>query len=946
MPPRTRGVKASKTSKENINIITKNKVKTAKPVRKPLADKTNSASDENASPEPVKKVIQKSTKSSRKVVPNDENASPEPVKKVIQKNTKSSRKIVPDVIDEERPRRNRRLPTRYVENLVLNNLSNSKESAISPSKLNAKSPVKNSSKVESPFKSPINLDNSLLANRPRRVSRLPSKFDDQSESPNKATIQPCHTSTPLVPKSKNLLNNVPRTLSDKQKGILDNELLQKEMPQKILQQKVTPQKVIAQKAKQLKVTPQKQTKVVPQKVISQNNKQMNESPQNTKHAQTKLVQKKLSDIVKDNTHANIDTKRTRRVRKPVEYKEVTLSPKLKSPETTKPSNNNGKKILKASSSFRVLEDKKENNRDNLDVYEFTFDPTQEPPPQKKKKKKVTNRKQAKPKTRVYNNNYEKNLARALADLKNTVNKKTEKGGIPSSAANNNAQQVAITQPPVPNQSGVVICTTAQIHNNPDNNNTVKSKVVTKNHASIRVEDIAADFEATIDHHDDINYSPVNSPHCNDIEPNNTGNVTPDREAIIRFDDPLNLRNELSFFDEQPVASSSMNMSTRNPTATPWRVEFENLPIKWQANTYVKPDMTPALESSYINQFDDGKKKHVYTNMIAQENDVLPDIIENEAPKLKQTSIISFIKEVIERSASKKKKLKETPKKANSLFDDPNTSVNTVGNKTPSKDKSDSSEQITSKENETSAELNKVHKRKNDGDINPTPAKVSRKDKENTLFGFDDSENQQENMSPVEIVNKNRLRNLRSRSGAVLKELNKQTGPMRVDLPAAMKTKMAPSSDVVEKIFDQMKSATDAPVLLDAQEDGVETTNVADMPVERASIDDDSQSVHLFEDIELVHHVKPTRKSYGKSKKVTFRQHSSDSEERGEVARNLSSDEEDLSFHLPEVKTKRATKKKKTKKQLLSKKEKAEVDAWAACFNSMCEDIEEFDLVVE
>lgn len=830
MPPRIRAVRASKASNENNNIITKNKlktaVKTAKPARKPLADKTNSASDENASPEFVKKVSQKSTKSSRKVTA------------------------------EERPRRNRRLPTRYVENQVLSNLSNSKDSAISPSKLNAKTPPINSSKVESPFKSPINLDNSLLANRPRRVSRLPSKFDCQSESPNKVTIQPCHTSTPLLQKTKNLPKNVPRSSEDKQKGLSNKELLQTEIPQKILQPKVSPQKVVSQKAKQLKVTHQKSpiTKVVPQKVTSQSNKQINEFPQKTKHSQTKLVQKKLTDIVKDDIHTNIDTKRARRLRKPVEYKEITLSPKLKSPETTKSSNTNGKKTLQTNTSIRVLEDKKKlNNRDNLDVYEFTFDPTQEPPPQKKKKK-VTNKRQAKPKIRVYNNNYEKNLARALADLKNTVNKKTEKV-VPSVAANNNAEKEAATQPLVHKQAGVVICTTAEIHNNPDDNKSVKSNVVTKNHTSIRVQDIAADFEATIDHHDDINYSPVNSPHCNDIEPSNVGHVTPDRETI-QFNDPLNLRNELSFFDEQPVASSSMNMSTRNPTATPWRVEFENLPIKWQANTYVKPDMTPALESSYINQFDDGKKKHVYTNMIAQENDVLPDIVENEAPKLKQTSIISFIKEVIERSASKKKKSIDTPKKGNSLFDEPKTSVTAVGNKTPSKDMSDLSKKKTSKEDDTSGRINKVHKRKNDGDLNPTPAKVPRNDKENTLFGFDDSENQQENMSPLKIVNNNRLRNLRSRSGAALKELNKQTGPMRVDLPAAMKTKMAPSSDIVEKMFDQMKSATDAPMLLDAREDEVEATNVTDeMPVERLSMEEDSQSVHLFEDIELVHHLK-------------------------------------------------------------------------------------------
>ncbi|XP_063539280.1 uncharacterized protein LOC134748425 [Cydia strobilella] len=981
MPPRTRTVRAPKASKENVENLLKTQAKNTgqviKPARKPLADKTNSASDENTSPEPDKKVIKKSNK---------------PILKPIA--------TVPVTNEENRPRRNRRLPPRFVENEVLKNLSNSKENAVSPNKSLNKTPVKSTVNVESPFKTPTTvLDNSLLANRPKRVSRLPSKFDENS-SPDKFFSTHCHTSTPLVSKAHEKPKHVRKAVVGKQKQVqqekIENAPLQitpqRVSPRKGTLLKAAPQNTSSAKTTSQKVTPQKQ---IPNKV----------TPQKTNVTQKKLVQKKLSKVAKNNVDTNLNHKqdRVRRLRKPVEYKEDTLSLKVKSPEK-KSTNTVGRKTLNANSSFRILEEKKSKNGEQ-DIYEFTFDPTEEPAPQKKKKKKVTTRKPTKPKTRVYNNNYEKNIARALADLKNVVSKQKPESETATKTSNtvqlgNNVMQPASNKAAIsaPNPSSIVISTVAEIHpdydknmvraladfknavskpkpesetvtktsntvqpvNNvvpqtsnktavsasnpsvistvaeihpdPAQNTSVRSNVSTK-HVSYRVEDIAADFDASMDH--EINYSPVNSPHRIEPEPEICpSNTNPE---YIRPDDPLNLRNDLSFFDDQPVANSSMNAS-KNPTATPWRAEFENLPIKWQANTYVKPDMTPALECSFVNHFDDSKKKHVYTNMVTEYNDALPEL-EDAAPKLKQTSIISFIKEVVEKKSNRKKRgASATPSKANSLFDISNVISRSVA--TPRKETSGVSN--NSAENET-CDRNKPQKRKNNVDNNPTPAKLPRKDNENTLFGFDDSDNQdQENVSPVKV--NNRLRSLRSRSGAVLKDINKQTGPMRAELPVAMKAKLAPSSEAVEKIYDQMKPAADAPVLPDKQGEA-EVTNV-----EMADgLEDDSQSVHLFEDIELVHHLKPTRKSYGKAKKVTF-QNTSDSASE-DKARNQSSDDEvdnleDLSFHLPQVKAKKATKKKKTKKQVLSKKEKAEVDAWAACFNSMCDDIEEFDLVVE
>ncbi|XP_061721981.1 uncharacterized protein LOC133528566 [Cydia pomonella] len=914
MPPRTRTVRAPKASKENVDNPHKTKAKNTaqatKLARKPLADKTNSASDENTSPQPIKKVIKKSNKP-------------------IQKPSAT----FPVTNGENRPRRNRRLPPRYVENEMLNNLSNNKENAVSPNKSLNKTPVKSTVNVESPFKTPTTLDNSLLANRPKRVSRLPSKFDENS-SPNKFVPTHCHTSTPLVSKAHEKPKDVRKMAVGKQKKAHQEKL--ENTPSQITPQRVSPRKGTFQKTVPQNTVSEKAT---PQKVTLQKSPQKETSnkftPQTTKITQKKLVQKKLSEVVKNNIDSNLNHKqnRVRRLRKPIEYKEDTLSPKKKS------TNADGRRILKANSSFRVLEEKNSKNG-NKDIYEFTFDPTEEPAPPKKKKKKVTTRKPTNPKRRVYNNNYEKNIARALADLKNAVMKQKPDSQTATKTSNtvqpsNNVVQQASNETAVsaPNPSSIVISTVAEIHPDPAQNTSIRSNLSTKQ-VSYRVEDIAADFDASIDH--EINYSPVISPHRIEPEPESCpSNKSPE---YISPDDPLNLRDDLSFFDDQPVANSSINAS-KNPSATPWRAEFENLPIKWQANTYVKPDMTPALECSFVNHFDDSKKKHVYTNMVTESNDALTEL-EDAAPKLKQTSIISFIKEVVEKKSNRKKRgASATPTKPNSLFDISNVTSRSVA--TPRKETSGASN--NSAENEIS-ESNKIQKRKNNVDNNPTPAKLPRKDNENTLFGFDDSENQdQENVPPVK-VNNDRLRSLRSRSGAVLKEINKQTGPMRAELPAVMKAKLAPSSEVVEKIYDQMKSAADAPVLLDKQGDA-EVTNV-----EMADIlEDDSQSVHLFEDIDLVHHLKPTRKSYGKAKKVTF-QKASDSASEVEAHNQSSDDEadnlEDLSFHLPQVKAKKATKKKKSKKQVLSKKEKAEVDAWAACFNSMCEDIEEFDLVVE
>ncbi|KAL0819826.1 hypothetical protein ABMA28_007852 [Loxostege sticticalis] len=881
MPPKTRA-RTTKASKENIGVVEKSKSKTAKATkpRKALADKTNSASDDNASAEIPQKVI-------KKTVSNGENA----------------------LQNVPRPRRERRLPNRFVENQVLNNLSNSKEVETSKSAVNkSKTPNKNDSILSTSKTPQKDTDNSLLAPRPKRICRLPSKFDEHSVSPNKFIPVGCHASTPILPKKAKpdpKLSQKPASL----KVVKEPKLLNYKSP---------PKTTVLNNKSPLKTS------------VSNNKNPLKTSVSNNKSPQKPSVAK-ASDSNNNAKQRLLNSRPTRN--------------KRKSPEKS-PAKTAGEKLLEKSFSFRVLEDKKKLKRDSshLDVYEFTYDPNEEPPPQKKKRKKTVKKKPAKPKTVVFKNYYDQNVNKALAVLKNVVAKNTQQvAAKPSQTQTQNLHKPQVTVTDTDKQP------------QPQN-------VTENNHMSVGIEDIAADIEPLPDHHE-INYSPVTSPnHGKSPVPLS---ITQDHsiDRPLANNDPLNLQEDFSFFDEPPVASSSMNMSVRRPHASPWRVQFEQLPIKWQVNTYVKANMTPAVESSFIN-FDDGKKKHVYTNMVPEANEELPEIVENNQPNLKQTSIISFIKDALERSASKKKRARSvTPTKANSLFEDiSNISVHTnkdTAYRTPKKTPRREAPEFSTPQKSSEKNDSNSSKSSNGGDKENasegkkkkslTPGKSNKeKNKDGTFFGFDDSEDQ-ENVSPVKIDNP-RVRALRPRARAVLQEINAQTGPSRAKIPLAAKTKIASSSEAVNQVYEEMKSASDAPVFPEKNTEVVGATDVAEDLVEQ-EIDDDSQSVHLFEDIDIVHHLKPTRKSYGKAKKVTFRQTStSDDTDVNDIRNEPDSGEEDdladLTFTMPDMEQKKPKKKAKPKKRELSKKEKAELEAWAAGFNSMCEDIEEFPLLVE
>ncbi|CAG9565309.1 unnamed protein product [Danaus chrysippus] len=863
MPVKIKNTKALKASKENACVKLKQKVNTdnsLRPQRKVLGDKTNSASDDNAS-------ILTSEKQPSKTAP-------------IEKAGKACKPIITETI--ERPKRARRVPTRYIEN---------KDDKVNSKKSNSPSPSVNKN-LESPKqKVPIVLltphkthDSSIIINRPKRVCRLPSKFDDSTTSPSKfLSVQPINSSTPLPPKPKPV-NQTKRQLRSK---------------------------TVSEKKSQ------------PKKVVKKNSKRKINETQTTPHKSpkqsqiTSFLKKKLSDT---NNNANSNKNNS--------FKTSQKSPDNNKVLTKSAAERN--KIRNIDFSIKLLDDKKSLKRSSnkADVYEFTFDPSEEPPPAKKQKKKNASKKPSKPRKVTYKSNYEKNLAKALAALKNTVapDKILEQN---HKEANNQASSTKNTDPNQVIADGQKINDENQVSNQKNDINQTFNRVgtndnenVDNNYNSVQVEDAALDVQPDTDN---INYSPVNTPTRPKTPKCNAANTT-------NIDDPLNLQ-ELSFFDDQPAASSSMNQSIRHPTASPWRIEFGNLPIKWQVNTYVKPNMTPALESSFIN-FNDTKKKHVYTPIVPV-NETLPDV--TESPNLKQTSIISFIKEVVERSANKKKK-KSSPVKNNSLFEDVTNSFVNIEN-TPTKETLPSSKTSKTPNKNTLVENNanndsSMEDKENDSE---SIEKSNGKDKNLTFFGFDESEDR-ENVSPT----KKKLRSTKSQYRRALQELNTFKGPSRPVLPVAAKTNIPQNFDKANELYENMKSATEPPVFPEISIAGnIEVTNVN--PTED---NEDSQSVHLFEDIEVVHHHKPIRKSYSKPKRVMFRQRVDDSDDSRNTDDEPSGDEMDESFTLPTVQIKKPTKKRVTKKQKLSKKEEKEAEAWAAGFNSMCENIEEFELVVE
>ncbi|CAG4931474.1 unnamed protein product [Parnassius apollo] len=845
-----------------------------------------------------------------------------------------------------RPRRNRKLPDRFVENQILTNLhGNEDEKPDSITENNANDERNRNSQnkkavvILTPLK-PHNkiIETSLADCRPKRICRLPSKFEDYSVSPNKhIPVHPIQASTPIV-------QNESSKISSKIKITKDNvEVSRKQKLQSRIKNRLNIKEDNLEEKTSLNSN------------VSIEKSKTNQVPSTKPLPIKKATQKTLKGTKKDMVSSKKQSDTNNNANDLTKDKGLCIA----SLPCMNVNKNNGYRFLEKNYSFKVFDDRKAMKRDasTLDVYEFTYDPTEEPAPQKKKRKRVVQKRKEKPKT-ILTNNYDRNVAKSLAALKNILLTKSSqtKQHTEKTVTETKTIQKNITSNQNLNQNKETKTATKQVNN-------AVQEALQKHYNSFQVEDIVLESEPVANGHSDINYSPVNSPNHVSIsnEPKQGNNNAVEVNTTNK--DPLNLQDDHSFFDECPAASSSMNVSTRNPLATPWRVEFERLPIKWQVNTYVKPNMTPAIESSFIN-FNDNKRKHVYTNMVPEENCTLPEIIEsNNATNLKQTNIISFFKEVVDKNTSKKFKNKATPIKTNSIFEDiTNTSETAVtpvkqiaSNKksksvTPIKKKS--SDNVTSSTDNTSVsdKENSIETIQND----KQKPQSSIKDNDVTFFGFDESDEQnQENVSP----NKEKcpIRALRPRSRAVLRELNVQTVPKRAVYKQTEKNKNNDNARN-NKIFDEMK-ASNPPISQENAENICDNSKDINDPIIAHSANlsgEDSQSVHLFEDLELldvIHHVKPSRKSYARNKKVTFRQNSvsSDTQESDLVEQNKSSEEEDnlldLTFQEPAMEPKKPKRKKKPNKQF-SKKEAKEAEAWAAGFNSMCEEVDEFDLVIE
>lgn len=842
MPPRTRGVKAAKVLKEN-TIITAKNAKPKAPVkdsaaRKPLADKTNSASDDNGSI-------------------------------VMGKKPKALSKSKADKENQVRPKRERRVPTRFAENKLLNNLSVSKNSVteddkktrddenVNPAAKLGKTLPSPKITPESTFKTPDqSINGSLVANRPKRIHRLPSKFEDHSISPNKfIPVQPCFASTPITKTNE---GKVTKNLPDRKKNSPTKPASKVNTPTKLVSKVNTPTK----KVSKVNTATKKVSKIkIPTKKVSKVNTLTRKvSKLNTpiKAATTEIPPSK--SVSKQNTSNNPVIEVNTPQKRPIYAKEASTTnnnAKIERPlrarsprKTTGSSKITDQQIKRIPKdfSFKVLEKKEETPKqieEKLAIYEFTFDPNEEPKPQKKKRKRVVKKKTApKPKAVTFKSNYNDNISKALENLKKAVKQTTN--GIVGEPQDQIGPQNKITVPEQENVGTPLPTTSNGITHDITSNTTA--------------------LEPVMDH-EGINYSPVVSPnhsprpHVKMSAVNETRDMlrTTRAKSLVRphSHDPLNLQEELSFFDVEPVASSSMrlNTSVRDPLASPWRAEFTALPFKWQPNTYIKANMTPAVECSYI-QPDEVQKKHVYTNLVPQ-NDSLRDIVANEkeTTNWKQPSIIDFLREAAEKSANKKKnktsttpnKSKGTPKRAAT----PSSITTLDQDVTPPND-------IVSEVNLSNLDPNNSKKtplkRKGDELTNETLSKSPRLEKENDqFFGFDDSENQ-ENVSPMKKDDQ-RVRSLRPRARAVLKEINSMTGPSRanVNIPLAAKTTFAPNSEAANKLFDELKPAAEAPQLPEKEVDNSAATD----PSWQESVEEDADedSVHLFEDIDVVHHLK-------------------------------------------------------------------------------------------
>ncbi|XP_077297301.1 uncharacterized protein LOC143919018 isoform X2 [Arctopsyche grandis] len=384
---------------------------------------------------------------------------------------------------------------------------------------------------------------------------------------------------------------------------------------------------------------------------------------------------------------------------------------------------------------------------------------------------------------------------------------------------------------------------------------------------------------------------------------------------INFDaisaEEVNKDNEDEFI-HNPMSSTRLS---DKPVGSPWRMDLDSDVKKWRYNFYVKPSMTPAYERDtfHVLGLDDKEvRKDIRESAVATST---PNV--KNTSKFKQTSILSFYEESFKKSPRKKV---SSPKK-----------------NTPVKYNFDEYSQDESNDTEVVAAIVAEPTEKAAVEPNPEPAIEN-------CFGFDEDIIDQENISPTKtpadlIAAKKTLRKLRNRRAPVLVETNQMLkGPARIttnqvkSILRREKKRASPKKTPVVEVVEESAVTTQS-------SDDSDNVNITEIVPEN--------EMGLFEDlvdVDVVHYVKPTRRSYERRRRPPVR--FQEVEQHAEDENESDTESPDRTNYVISAKTFKKRKAKKPVPKQMSKKEVKEAEEWAAGFNSMLEEVEEFPLCIE
>lgn len=407
--------------------------------------------------------------------------------------------------------------------------------------------------------------------------------------------------------------------------------------------------------------------------------------------------------------------------------------------------------------------------DRAALYEFDFDPSEEPSKPKKKKvvrKPGTRRKKAKPAVTDGD--------AALQDLILQLKKIQETQKIKNLLKKKKAQKAA---------HNIIVKPTEPV-----------IQTIRQGDGDRLVQDLSAP------HLDNGAPSPISKPRfCYSPRPsspmdNYDDDVEPPAENSNSSSNIADIRS-MSCFSDMPAASSSMIQgSAHKPAPSPWRVNYDNEIRKWPCNFYVKASMTPSYERDtfHVIGLDNNTNKtdHNNTNNVPER----PTKYVDDSQKLanwKQTSILSFYEESMKKTAKKRCHPSKNSKEPYN-FDELNP---------PSPLKDSSIEEVVPVQ---------VAPEK----IPPKVVEIENPNVDN-CFGFDDSaEFDQENVSPVKkpkLPNINTVRggtkSLKNRG--ILKEIN-----LAVNLPTRATVSKVLKVIAKNKVIEDLDEIVEAPLVVE------------------------------------------------------------------------------------------------------------------------------------